>query len=158
SRFFDVRLVLIVIGSSSLVLSMIVGFDFRSDVDRMDALKALPIPAPAMVVGELVVPVLLLTLAQGAFLVLAAGAPRDARYVFEALVFLPPYNALLVEVDAVLFLWFPFRLLPGSSMDFAIMGRQMLLMLTKTVAVGIAAGLAAGLGVFVYYLVISSWS
>ena len=57
----------------SLAASMLTGFDFRSDLDRMDTLKTLPIPTAALVIGELTVPTLMLTLAQAACLGLLAG-------------------------------------------------------------------------------------
>ena len=44
--------------------SLILGFDFRSDVDHMETLKALPVKPSALVISQFVVPVLLLSLAQ----------------------------------------------------------------------------------------------
>jgi hypothetical protein len=106
--------------------------------------------------AELFVPTLMLTLAQVACLVLMAGLRRDGSYLVEALVFLPPYNALLTATEAILFLWFPYRLVPGSSMDFAIVGRQILLMLAKLMVVGVAVGVAGGIGVAVHVLLVHS--
>jgi hypothetical protein len=142
---------------STLVASLIVGFDFRSDIDRMDTLKALPLAPSALVVGELAVPVLMLTAAQAVCLVLAALMRGDPAYLVDFLVFLPPFNALLVEVESVLFLWYPLRMLPGSMMDFSAMGRQFLLLFAKLLAIGLTAGVAIGLGALVYHFVTASW-
>jgi hypothetical protein len=154
----DIRLgVAMVAYLSTLAASLVVGFDFRADIDRMDTLKALPLAPSALVVGELAVPVLMLTAAQSACLVLAALMRGDPAYLVDFLVFLLPFNALLVEVESVLFLWYPLRMLPGSMMDFSAMGRQFLLMFAKLLAIGLSAGVAIGLGALGYYLVAPSW-
>jgi hypothetical protein len=153
----DLRLTLLVVASMSLTASLIVGSDFRSDIDRMDLLKSLPIGGPALVVSQLGVPVLLLTLVQATCLVLMAGIRGDTSYLFESLAFLPSFDMLLAETEAVLLLWFPVRIVPGATLDFTVMGRQMLLLFAKLVMVGIAAGLAAGLGAVVFLFLVPSW-
>jgi len=140
----------------SLAASMLTGFDFRSDLDRMDTLKALPIPTAALVIAEVAVPTLMLTVVQAACLGLLAGLRRDTPYLLEVLVFLPPYNALLVEVEAILFLWYPNRIVPGSSMDFTMMGRQLLLLFAKLMVVGFSAGVAVGIGALFYGFLVPS--
>jgi Putative ABC exporter len=146
-----------ILATLSLAASMVTGFDFRSDLDRMDTLKSLPIPTAALVIAEIAVPTLMLTVAQGACLALLAGVHRDTPHLLEVLLFLPPYNALLVEVEAILFLWFPNRIVPGSSMDFSMMGRQLLLMFTKLMVVGFTGGVAVGIGALCYGFVVPSW-
>jgi hypothetical protein len=65
----------------------------------------------------------------------------------ETLVLLAPYNGLLVEAEAILFLWFPRRVVSGSAMDFTILGRQMLVMFAKLMVAGFAGGAAARIDV-----------
>jgi hypothetical protein len=149
-------MVFVLLASLSLVTSMLTGFDFRSDVDRMDTLKALPIPPWALVIAQVAVPTLMLTLVQAACFGLLAGLHQEMPYVIEVLVFLPPYNALLVEVEAILFLWYPNRMVPGSSMDFTLMGRQLLLLSAKMVVVGFSAGVSIAIGAVFYGLVVPS--
>jgi hypothetical protein len=145
-----------ILASLSLAASMLTGFDFRSDLDRMDTLKALPIPPWALVIAEIAVPTLMLTVAQATCLCLLAGLRSDTPYLLDVLVFLPPYNALLVEVEAILFLWYPNRVVPGSSMDFTMMGRQLLLLFAKLIVVGFSAGVAVGLGGLFYGFLVPS--
>ena len=153
----DLSFIVIILASFSLASSMLTGFDFRSDLDRMDTLKTIPISAPALAISQLVVPTIVLTLAQAACLGVLAGLRDDATYLLAALFFLPPYNALLVETEAILFLWFPNRIVPGSSMDFSIIGRQILLMFAKLLVIGFTGGLASGIGALFYSFLVPSW-
>jgi hypothetical protein len=143
--------------SISMVAPMMIGFSFRADVDRMDTLKSLPIPAPALVAGELAVPVLWLSLAEMLSLCVVAGWHRDPRGLLEALLFLPLYNALLIGLEAIMFLWFPSRTVPGSTLDFASLGRQLLALTITLLFLAVVLGVSAGLGALVYYFVVSSW-
>jgi hypothetical protein len=154
----DLRLALAVLASMTLTASLIVGFDFRSDIDRMDLLKSLPVPAAALVIGELGVPVLMLSLAQGICLAVVAAIRSDATYLPESLLVLPPFNLLLVETEAILLLWFPIRIVPGATLAFTAMGRQFLLLFAKMIVVGIAAGMVAGVGALVYFFLVPSWT
>ena len=85
------------------------------------------------------------------------GFAPDSPYLLEALIFLLPYNALLIEVEAILFLWFPNRVVPGSSMDFTLMGRQLLLMFAKMMVVGTVGGVAIGIGTLCYVVLVPNW-
>jgi hypothetical protein len=154
----EVRVFVLLMASVSLAMSMITGFDFRSDLDRMDTLKSLPVSAPALVVAELVVPTLILSLAQAICLAIMAAVRGTAGFLLDALLFLPPYNALLVATEAIMFLWFPNRIVPGSSMDFTLMGRQFLMMFSKLTVVGFCVGVATGFGALGYLLVAPSWA
>jgi hypothetical protein len=142
----------------TLTASLLVGFDFRSDIDRMDLLKSLPVPAPALVIGELGVPVLMLSLAQGICLAVVAAIRSDATYLPESLLVLPPFNLLLVETEAILLLWFPIRIVPGATLAFTAMGRQFLLLFAKMIVVGIAAGMVAGVGALAYFFLVPNWT
>jgi hypothetical protein len=124
----------------------------------MDFLKTLPIEAEALVIGELGVPVLMLTLAQGICLAVASGIRGDAAYLLDSLFFLPPFNALLVEIEAILFLWFPIRITPGSTMAFTAMSRQFLFLFAKIIMTGLVAGVAIGSGALVYYFLYPNWT
>jgi hypothetical protein len=50
------------------------------------------------------------------------------------------------------------RIAPGSTMDFANVGRQLLVFLAMMVFTAIAAGAAAAAGAFVYSFVVASWT
>ena len=85
-----------VLGMTVAMLTPLLTFDFRGDIDRIDLLKALPLPAWRMALGQLLAPTLLLTAVQllviGLVQVLwgrrraAAGRRRDVRAAVQLLV------------------------------------------------------------------------
>jgi ABC-2 type transport system permease protein len=142
----------------SLFVPPLLPFDFRGDLDRMDLLKTLPLPAWRLVVGELLAPALLTSLAQLLFL---AGAQillgRVQPALLGAMIFLAPINLLLFGVENLFFLWFPTRLVGAGPGDFQLFGRQMLLWLGKLLVLGVAVGLAFVTGLLVFLLAGHSW-
>jgi hypothetical protein len=137
----------------SVFLTQLVRFDFRGDVDRMAALKALPVTAWRLALGQLLAPVLLVTAAQWATLASAAALrPRDGVLLLTFGAFAPPFNFLLFSLENFLFLRFPTRAMASSPGDFQAIGRNLLFMLAKLgalAAVTVAAlafGLAAWFG------------
>lgn len=141
----------------SIFASGMVPHDFRDDVDRIAFLKTLPIAPSALALGEILAPVLLLTaieaLALGGLFARVADLPPVA---WSALLFLPGWNLLQVGLDNLLFLWYPNRP-SGGQFDLTTTGRQMLLVLGKAVAAGIAFGLAAGAGAAAYAVGGGNW-
>jgi hypothetical protein len=124
----------------------------------MDSLKVLPIEAGALVIGELSVPVLMLSLAQAICLAVMSGIRGDAACFLDSLFFLPPFNALLVEIEAILFLWFPIHITPGSTMAFTAMSRQFLFLFAKIIMAGFATGVGIASGALVYYFLYPNWT
>jgi hypothetical protein len=142
----------IVLGSGFILTSM-VPFDFRSDIDRMAELKALPIPPWRIAVGQLATPALLVTLGQWAILAIVAARLGTLGGRYAALAALAPVaNLLMVAVENLVFLAFPTRMATGNPADIQGMGRVIVLMLTKLAFGGLAAGLALGLGYATYLL------
>src|SRR5207249_3358286 len=106
-----------------------VGYDFRLDVDRIEALKTLPIAPSRLALGQVLAPAMVLTAGQWLTLAVIARLLRpDPALVAGAFALVPPGNLLLVELENLFFLWFPSRYVSGPSIDFQTMGRQMLLM------------------------------
>ena len=149
----------------SIVLSMLVPFDFRGDVDLMEELKALPIPPNRLALGQLLTPTLIATSIQAiaAFMVSASlGGFGIVAWTFLA--FLPPVNFLFYAVENLLFLWYPSRIIPGQF-DVMAMGRQILFMMGKMLGLGIGLGLAVMVGAIVYFVsgrypipaIVASW-
>src|SRR5262249_5618674 len=154
-----VALALAVFGMSVITLPAMLTFDFRGDVDRMDVLKALPIAPWRLAVGQLVAPVLLLTLIQLAVLgVIQALWGGLEHYLPLIAVLAWPVNFLSLGIDNLLFLWFPGRLVAVTPGDFQMMGRQMLLLLAKGLGIGAAGFTAALAGVTAYLLAGESWA
>ncbi len=134
-------------------LSPLIAFDFRSEVDRLDLWKSLPIAPTWLAVGQLVVPAGLVTLMEGviiaAVLVLSR---RPAPLLLLIPAFALPFNFLLFGMENLLFLWFPFRLARATTGDLQGMGRQMVFMILKLVSLAVIAA-AAGVAILLTYYV-----
>jgi len=138
----------------SLFLTPLASFDFRDDYDRLAELKALPVAPGAMAVGQLLVPLALLTLVQwatvGAFGLVFVT--RVGTTFWGILAMALPLNLLLLGIDNLMFLHFPAR--PGTATpgDLQAVGRQVVLMVAKFFVLSIAAGGAAALAIGVFAL------
>jgi hypothetical protein len=147
--------------SSAFALAMLVGlalfippllpFDFRADLDRMDLLKTLPLPAWRLVLGQLLVPVLLASALQALFAAALLIVWRKADPLLLAGAgFLLPVNFLVFALDNLLFLWFPTRHVQATPGDLQALGRQMVLWVVKLLVLQLMAGMAALVGVVAY--------
>jgi hypothetical protein len=151
------RLLAMMVGMT-LFVPALVPFDFRGDLDRMDMLKALPLPAWRLVVGQLLTPVLLVSLAQ----LIVLGAAQLARgqadpSLLMALMFAWPFNALIFGLENMLFLLFPTHVLGAAPGDIQALGRQVVLWVVKMFALVLLGGVAALVGVLVFFLTGQSW-
>jgi hypothetical protein len=137
----------------SMLLTTLVPFDFRGDLDRMEVLKTLPIPAWRVVVGQLIAPILILGTLQLICLVsFVAAMDLGNRLLVWGVLFLLPLNFLLFGLDNLLFLWFPSRIFATNPGDFQALGRNVLILLVKMVVM-VGAGLLGGAaGWLVWYL------
>ena len=124
----------------TLLVSTMLKFDFRGDLDLMDVLKSLPLHPWAIAAGQLVTPSLLLGATHLALLAVAARvAPHhDGAFAYAAVVVLP-LDFLLFAVENLLFLLFPTRPAAASPGDFQILGRQAMVLAGKMVALTIIA-------------------
>jgi hypothetical protein len=148
---------LMMIATFTIFGSAMIGFDFRSDLDRMEGLKTLPIQPSRLVFSQMLVPAAIMTIGHWLALgLLAWFAPSETPLLVSVALVLPLFNLLVVEVENLYFLWYPVRLASGQSVDFQAMGRQFLVTLAKMATVGLAAGVAGGLGGLVFFL-IESW-
>ena len=118
----------------------------------MDWLKSLPVGGMALAAGELLAPVLVMTLLQSMVFVGSAAIAGHADWVLLlGLAIALPFNTLLFGMENVLFLLFPMRFASAPG-DFQGFGRQMLLMFAKLTILFICAGVCAGVGAGVYFL------
>jgi hypothetical protein len=133
----------------TFLCSSMLSFDFRGDVDHIESLKALPLPAWAVAAGQLVSPVLVLSLLHAIILGIAAFAvPGYRLYLLLAIPLLIPLNALLFAAENLIFLWFPSRPAAVSPGDFQVMGRKFIFMIGKMLILGtglFVAGIGGGL-------------
>lgn len=129
-------------------------FDFRGDVDRMETLKALPVRPSALVLGQLVTPVLMTTGLQVALAaaIVAMSAPSFLLFVPLAALALLPLNVLMFAVENAFFLVFPMRAVAVAPGDFQVFGRQALVLFFKFTAILFGAGVAAVPGVLLYFV------
>jgi hypothetical protein len=137
----------------SLLMTALVPFDFRGDLDRMEVLKALPVPGWRLAIGQLVVPVALISLMQILMLGVVQLAWGEVQPLLLAgMAFALPLNFLVFGLDNLMFLWFPSRIMASNPGDFQAMGRNMLFLITKTLVVAVVALLAFGFGLGAYFL------
>lgn len=142
----------------TVFFTQMVPFDFRGDLDHMELLKALPLGSTAVAAGQIAVPTLLMTMIHLAVLAVAAGFLAGSPLVLALIAaFAIPFNLLLVGVENLLFLTFPARMAPTSPGDLQHVGRMMVLLAVKMLALGACCGLAAGLGGVAYLVSARSW-
>jgi hypothetical protein len=147
------------LGISLVSLPAMMAFDFRADLDRMDLLKSLPIPAWRLAIGQLLAPVLLLSVIQlGALACIQALWGGMERILPYAVLIAWPCDFLAFGIDNLLFLWFPSRQAVATPGDFQLMGRQLLMLLAKFLALGIPATVAGVAGFLTYYLTNQDWA
>lgn len=137
---------------STLFLTQMLPFDFRADIDRIAELKVLPIKPSFLVVGQLLGPVLIMSVLQGGVLGFIGIYLQMTDSIFWGIAaFALPFNALMFGIENLVFLWFPTRLVPTNPGDVQVMGRAILLMLAKAACMagaGIMAGLVAAAAFF----------
>lgn len=143
----------------ALFAPSMIGFDFRTELDRMEDLKTLPIRPSRLVLGQILASVTVLVAGEWVSLGLIGSlAKLDARIMVGLLGLVVPLNVVLVEIENLFFLLYPYRPPMSPSFDFPMMGRQILLGLAKVLIVALFSGAAAGLGAGAYYLTRGNWT
>ena len=138
---------------STVLLSGLIKFDFRGDLDHMEVLKALPLAPIPLSIGQLIVPTLLLTGAHIILLGSVAAFVREHRDVLlVAAVLALPFNALLMATENLIFLLFPTRPAAVSPGDFQLLGRQAAQLAMKAMSVMAAGIVAFGVAVPLFVL------
>lgn len=144
-------------GALGLVVSTLLPFDFRLDLDRMELLKTFPIPTERLVLGQVLVPVALLT---GFQFLLVGGLQvcwqRVEPVLLAGAVFLPVVNLLVFEADNLLFLWFPTRHAAAPG-DLQMIGRQVVLWMAKLLVLEVFLLLAFLAGLVAFLVLGESW-
>jgi len=141
----------------SVMMSQTLAFDFRSDIDRMEVLKTLPIPAWRIVVGQLLVPVVCTSVYQIALTTLVYLILGHIGILLAITVLMSwPVNLLLLGIDNLLFLLFPTRMAAANPGDFSNAGRQMIVTLGKLMGMAIGVGIPVALGA-ITFAVTDNW-
>lgn len=128
-------------------------FDFRPELDRMVWIKAWPV-APARVFVAMLAPqVALTTLLIGAAIwgrLLVVGSREPLAWLLP--LGLPPLCFAWLAVDNLVFLFAPFRPVPGQEGSLHNTGRAILMLLVRMTLVLLVVGVAAGVGGGLYAL------
>ncbi|MHC5538687.1 hypothetical protein ACYOEI_10735 [Singulisphaera rosea] len=136
----------------SLFAPSVIAFDFRADVFQIETLKTLPIAARRLVLGQLATTTVVLTAAHWFTLAaIASLVPIGPSTLVGLSALAAPWNLCLVEVENLVFLWFPSRNAASLAVDFQTVGRQMFTMMAKVACIGFVSAVAAGLGTVAYY-------
>jgi hypothetical protein len=116
----------------TFLCSSMFSFDFRGDIDHIEAIKALPLPGWAVAIGQLVAPVVLLTAFHFLLLGIAAVTLHSrTEILLPALVLALPFNTILFEAENLIFLLFPSRPAAVSPGDFQVLGRKFIFLLGR---------------------------
>jgi hypothetical protein len=141
----------------TILVAAMLKFDFRADLDRMDALKALPLRPAAVAAGQLAAPVLVLVtfhlLAIGIVAAMAGGASagQTRAVLLWAAALAVPFDLLLIGVENFVFLIAPARPAAATPGDLSAMGRHALLFVVKGVVLLVPCGVSAGLAAAAYF-------
>jgi len=167
SRGSEVPTVLLM-GIAAVVLSLfqtaMLPFDFRGDLDQLETLKTLPLPRWRIALGQILPPVLILSAFQillltalAVFEIIHSPPSRAMRaeillLLLGCCLFAPPFNFLLLGLENVLFLLFPSRQMASSPGDFQAIGRAVLMVFAKILALSVVFGGMMIVGMVVYFL------
>src|SRR4029079_387714 len=133
-----------IVAWASFFVGSMIPSGFRGDLDAIDWFKMLPIRPAALVVGELLPPVLFVSALPAGVLAGCAlrGIAAQSAVVAAAVCYALPVNLLFVSTENLLFLRYPSRLVATSPGDFQFMGRQMAMMLARMLLIFAACGIA----------------
>ena len=119
--------------------------DFRTDLDRLETMKAWPLPAWRTFAASLVPTVALTTLV--VFVVLLGRAAILDQFegaLFAVLLAVPGFAYLWSGIDNAVFLLFPVRFVPGQGSAIQHTGRGVLLVLLRALILAILIGFVLG--------------
>lgn len=113
-------------------LSFLISMSLQNDIERVGYLKSLPLRPVAIVLGELLGFVGLLSAVQGTFFLALCGLlPSVAGWLIGGAVLSLPLNFMLFAIDKVIFYLYPTRMVKGAPGDFQNAGRQMFFVFMK---------------------------
>lgn len=142
-----------------IALPQMLTFDFRGDLDQMDWLKMLPIPAVPMVIGEVLTPLAIVTALQWILLAFTAIALPEVPFgsLMVIAVMAVPLNALNIMIDNGLFLAYPTRTVTAGTADLTGLGRNMMLFIGKGILLIGCLGISALFGWLTWWITNGSW-
>lgn len=148
----------VIVVLTSVFLPGLLPFDFRGDLKGLSALKMMPLSPQSVVVGQLTVPVCILTVFQlGALSTLVLHDRSLVSSVLLTMCFLLPTNTIILALENLVFLLYPYRV---SEFDMQATIRRIVMLMMKFCVIFFAALLAAlaGLGVLGLKLSVGRWT
>jgi hypothetical protein len=137
----------------TLILSQMLKFDFRGDLDHLDVLRSLPLRPWAVSAAQLVTPSVVLTVAQLALITTISFIGKVPRELYIAIAaFALPINLLTLGVENLMFLLFPFRPTAAVAGDMTMMGRRTVVFAFRMLTILIVAGLAGAFGALAWLI------
>ena len=138
----------VIVVLTSVFLPGLLPFDFRGDLKGLAALKMMPLKPRSVVLGQLLVPIVLLSGFQ--LLALSTLILHDRSLVRNVLVtmcFLLPVNTAIIALENLIFLLYPYRV---AEFDMQATVRRIVMLMAKFCVVffGFLLAILAGLGVF----------
>lgn len=119
----------VIVVLTSVFLPGLLPFDFRGDLKGLTALKMMPLKPWSVVLGQLVVPVVLLSGFQ--LLALSALILHDFQVVSSVLLtmcFLLPTNTIIIALENLIFLLYPYRV---AEFDMQATVRRIVMLMAK---------------------------
>ena len=137
----------------TVLMTQNLALDFRRDLDRMAYLKSLPLPAGAVALGQILPAIGVFTVLQAiAIGILALALGVALPFPAPMLLLLVPFNWLSMALDNILFLMYPYRFVPKEAGNVQFLGRAMMVMFAKMLALMAAVVVAAALGALFWWL------
>jgi hypothetical protein len=156
-RFFQtdpLPMVLGIAGWLTLFTTNLLRFDFRGDLEQIDTLKALPLRAWTIVLGEVTAPVTILSSLHFLLLIgLAIVEPEHRMIAASVAIIVIPLNLLFSLIENLIFLVFPVREINVSPGDLQGTGRRMIVLVLKLLGVILIGGIATAVAAAVYSFV-----
>lgn len=127
---------------------MAVRIDLRTDIVRLDIIKAFPLSAEALVAAELAAPLVVISAFELLTLLISVFSLQFGRHYFEffstpefivcAFVFIVPTIAIQLLIQNALVVLFPAWNMTTTSRDFGAMGQRLLFLIGNIATLGVA--------------------
>ena len=137
----------VIVTLTSVFLPGLLPFDFRGDLKGLTALKMMPLRPLPVVLGQLVVPVVLLSAFQ--LLALSTLLLHDSKLVGGVLLtfcFLLPTNTIIIALENLIFLLYPYKV---ADFDMPATIRRIVMLMAKFCVIFLAAIFAFASGLLI---------
>lgn len=146
-RLVAIAMMVAVMAWGTVMLPSVLRSDFRSDLDRIDALRAMPVSTVALFLGNVLPMGLLLGLFESVVVgALVVWQPVAAREGLALMLLAPLWSTLVVTAENTIFLFLPARMEAGEAAIGSV-GRNLMSTMLGWTTHGTSTALAAGAGI-----------